>query len=58
MNQQNIGGLQMGNTELDMELTPKREAKIKETLLRLFADQNGWDYKDMEVTIKKKVESA
>ncbi|MCI7129608.1 MAG: hypothetical protein MSA09_03420 [Lachnospiraceae bacterium] len=48
----------MGNTELDMELTPKREAKIKETLLRLFADQNGWDYKDMEVTIKKKVESA
>lgn len=45
-------------TELDMELTPAREARIKETLLRLFADQNGWDYDSMEVTIKKKEESA
>ena len=48
----------MGNTELDMELTPQRKAHIKETLLRLFADQNGWDYNDMEVTITKKGESA
>ena len=48
----------MGNTELDMELTPQRKAHIKETLLRLFADQNGWDYNDMEVTITKKEESA
>lgn len=48
----------MGNTELDMELTPKRKAHIKETLLRLFADQNGWDYNSMEVTITKKEESA
>lgn len=48
----------MANTKLDMELTPKREANIKETLLRLFADQNGWDYNSMEVTIKKKEESA
>lgn len=58
MNQQSIGGVHMANTELDMELTPKREAKIKETLLRLFADQNGWDYNNMEVIIKKKEELA
>lgn len=48
----------MENTDMDMELTPKRKAHIKETLLRLFADQNGWDYKSMEVTITKKEESA
>lgn len=48
----------MENTDMDMELTPKRVAHIKETLLRLFADQNGWDYNSMEVTITKKEESA
>lgn len=44
--------------ELDMELTPERKTKIKETLLRLFADQNGWDYNNMKVTITKKEETA
>lgn len=43
----------MKNEEMDMELTPERKARIKETLLRLFADQMGWDYDTMEVTIKK-----
>lgn len=43
----------MENKEFDMELTPERKARIKETLLRLFADQMGWDYDTMEVTIKK-----
>lgn len=48
----------MENTDMDMELTPQRKAHIKETLLRLFADQHGWDYNSMEVTITKKDESA
>ena len=43
----------MNYGELDMELTPERAARIKETLLRLFADQMGWDYDTMEVTIEK-----
>ncbi len=43
----------MMDTELDMELTPERKAHIKETLLRLWADQNGVDYETMEVTIEK-----
>lgn len=47
------GGLFMREAEIDMELTPERAARIKETLLRLFADQMGWDYDTMEVTIKK-----
>lgn len=47
----------MADKELDMELTPEREARIKETLLRLFADQNGWDYNSMEVTIRKKAKA-
>ena len=37
----------MMDTELDMELTPERKAHIKETLLRLWADQNGVDYETM-----------
>lgn len=43
----------MKDGELDMELTPERAARMKETLLRLFADQMGWDYDTMEVTIEK-----
>ncbi|GFI47184.1 hypothetical protein IMSAGC019_02507 [Lachnospiraceae bacterium] len=43
----------MGNAEIDMEITPERAARIKETLLRLYADQMGWDYDTMEVTIEK-----
>ena len=38
---------------LDMELTPERETRIKEILLRLFADQMGLDYNTMEVTVEK-----
>lgn len=44
--------------KLDMELTPEREEKIKERLLRLYAHQNGLDYDSMKVTIIKKDETA
>lgn len=50
----------MNGTELDMELTPERKARIKETLIRLYADQYGLDYDSLEITIipKQKVEPA
>lgn len=50
----------MREVKLDMELTPERAARIKESLLRQYADQYGLDYNTMEVTTrpKKKVEPA
>ena len=38
---------------LDLEITTDRETRIKEILLRLFADQMGLDYNTMEVTVEK-----
>ncbi len=43
----------MREAELDMEVTPERVERMKQTLLRLWADQNGVDFKTMEVTIEK-----
>lgn len=43
----------MADKETDMELTPERRTEIKETLLRLFADQRGWDYDTMEVKTER-----
>ena len=43
----------MGEYEFDMEVTPKREEYMKNLLLRLWADQNNVNIKDMVVTVQK-----
>lgn len=41
----------MDHPEYDMEVTPERAELIKYHLLRLYADQMGWDFNTLTVTV-------
>lgn len=39
----------MQEQKFDMDFTPERAERAKQTLLRLFADQMGWDFDSLVI---------